>query len=388
MLGALVLVGALAILPYVPRTVVPASAPAGVFSATRALPHLQAIAQEPHPVGSPANARVRKDLLGQIAALGLQPEVQRAAVFRAPTGDGVVVHNVLVRLPGTAPTGAVLLTAHYDSVNSTPGAGDNGMAVAAMVETLRALRAGPPLRNDLIFLFDDGEEPGMYGSQGFVEQHRWAGDVRVVFDFDADSATGPATLSWTTPRDGWLLGEVARAGTGLVDGPRDNPSKRREFKNDLHVYAAAGYPGAHLDQVGGSTYYHTERDSLANVDAGSRQRQGAAMLALARHFGAIPLGATRADDAALLVAFGVPIFAYPLKWTLPLALAVLVAFGLAVGFGWRRGRLRPRGLAAAALALAGSAGALALAAQAAWQAVVAAHAEAQVFSERGFYGQG
>jgi hypothetical protein len=202
----------------------------------------------------------------------------------------------------------VLLTAHYDSVNSAPGAGDDGMAVAAMVETLRALRAGPPPRNDLIFLFNDGEEPGMYGSQGFIEQHPWAADVRVVFDFDADGPTGPSTIGWTTPRDGWLLREMARAGTGLVAGPLVNPSKRREFENDLHVYAAAGYAGAHLDVVGGSTFYHTARDSLANADLASLQHQGAAMLALARHFGSVPINAVPADDAMLLMAFGAPLF--------------------------------------------------------------------------------
>jgi hypothetical protein len=263
------------------------------------------------------------------------------------------------------------------------------MAVAAMVETLRALRAGPPLRNDLVFLFNDGEEPGMYGSQAFVERHPWAADVRLVFDFDADSATGPTTVQWTTPGDGWLLSEVARAGAGLVAGPWDNPSDRQAFRNDLHVYAAAGYPGAHLDQVGGSTFYHTARDNLASVDPAALQRQGTAMLALARHFGGVPLGAMEADgDASLLMAFGTPLVAYPLALTLPLALAVLLGFGLVAGLGLRRGRLTPGGLAGAALALLAGGGALAVAAQLAWQAIVAAHPEAPFFAERGFYGQG
>src|SRR5512133_2188159 len=88
MLGTLVVLGALAIAPYVPMGVVPASAAADVFSAERALPHLRISTEEPRPVGSPANARVRDYLLAQISALGLRPEIQRAAMFRAPTGDG------------------------------------------------------------------------------------------------------------------------------------------------------------------------------------------------------------------------------------------------------------------------------------------------------------
>jgi hypothetical protein len=45
-------------------------------------------------------------------------------------------------LAGRDPSGAVLLVAHYDSVTTAPGAADNGAAVAAVLEALRALRAG------------------------------------------------------------------------------------------------------------------------------------------------------------------------------------------------------------------------------------------------------
>ena len=47
-------------------------------------------------------------------------------------GKATKVENILVRIEGTQPSQAVLITAHYDSVPSAPGAGDNGMAVAAM----------------------------------------------------------------------------------------------------------------------------------------------------------------------------------------------------------------------------------------------------------------
>jgi hypothetical protein len=111
------------------------------------------------------------------------------------------------------------------------------------------------------------------------------------------------------------------------------------------------------------------------------------MLALAHHFGDVPLGATQADDATLLMVFGVPIGTYPLDWALPLALAVGLAFILVVGFGLWRGRLTLRGPAGALLALVAGAGTMALGAHGAWQVLVATHPEAAYFSERGFYGQ-
>lgn len=245
---------ALALYQFVPPAVVPADAPATEFSAEHAMAHLEAIAREPHPVGSPENARVRDYLIGQISAMGLRPEVQKTTVFQSnpdEASQAARVENILVRIEGTEPSRAVLITAHYDSVVTGPGAGDNGMSVAAMLETLRALKAGSPPRNDLIFLFNDGEEPGMFGSTGFVEQHPWAKDVGVTFDFERDAPTGAAMLLWTAAKDGWLVREIADASPGILATSVVNTSKRRDYNNDLHVLAAAGLTGAHFDSMSG-----------------------------------------------------------------------------------------------------------------------------------------
>ena len=105
----------------------PASAPATQFSAGRALEDLKVIAAEPHGAGSPAQARVREYIIAQANALGLEAEVQTSEP----------VSNILVRLPGSANTKAVLITGHYDSHPPAPGAGDDGVTIAAMLETMR-----------------------------------------------------------------------------------------------------------------------------------------------------------------------------------------------------------------------------------------------------------
>jgi hypothetical protein len=390
MLLALVLTAVLAMRPFFLPAIAPADAPTATFSAARAVPHLQVIAREPHPVGSPENARVRDYLLAQLTALGLQPEVQRATGFRPEDGMIAPVENVLVRLPGTAPTKAVLIVGHYDSVVGAPGAGDNGIAVAAMLETLRALRAGPPLRNDLIFLFDDGEEPGLLGARAFVEQHPWAREVGVVFDFDADNPTGPTVLSWTSPRDGWVVDEVARAAPGLLAISVDIPAKRKWGDNnqDLHAFVAAGFTGAHVNTVGGSTVYHSPRDSLASLDPRSLQDRGNVMLAVVRHFGDLPIGATAADDASFYSLFGWAILRYPATWALPLALLASLGVAASLVLGLRRRRLTGRSLALALLAVPVGILATALAAHLAWQVILAAHPESRIFAELDFYGRG
>jgi hypothetical protein len=381
----------LALYQFVLAAVVPADAPKTEFSAERAMPHLRAIAREPHPVGSPENARVRNYLIEQISAMGLRPQVQKATVFESvpDEADATTVKNILVRIEGTEPRSrAVLITAHYDSVPTGPGAGDDGMSVAVMLETLRAVLAGPPLRNDLIFLFNDGEEAGLIGSTAFVEQHPWAKDVGVVFDFDRSDGRGAAILSWTAAHDGWLVQEIANASPGTVATSADNDSERQDYENDLHAFAAAGFTGAHFDNVSGSTRYHTMRDNLANADPRALQDEGNAMVAIVRRFGNLPIDQTKAEDEVFFALFGGRIVHYPIAWTLPLALLVFLGTVGVIALGLWRGQLSVRGLAGALLVLALGTLTAVGAALLASQLLLAAHPESQVFSESDFYGQG
>ena len=64
------------------------------------------------------------------------------------------------------------MDAHYDSMPMTPGAADCGSCVATLLETARALLAGPPLQNDVILVFTDDEElDPMAGADAFVPGH-------------------------------------------------------------------------------------------------------------------------------------------------------------------------------------------------------------------------
>ncbi|MGI9168626.1 MAG: peptidase M20, partial [Caulobacteraceae bacterium] len=100
----------------------PLDAPAGAFSAGRAMIDDAALAPIPHPVGSAANANARDYLIGRMAALGLSPRVQRAESHRAKAfgGEtyvaGAVVENIVGVRPGRdRALPALTLMAHDDS---------------------------------------------------------------------------------------------------------------------------------------------------------------------------------------------------------------------------------------------------------------------------------
>ncbi|MGR8953364.1 MAG: M28 family peptidase, partial [Gammaproteobacteria bacterium] len=129
------------------------------YSVNTALAHLKHIAAEPHPLGSKAHQRVAGYLLEQLNHLGYQADVQETIAV-SPRDDTdrsgreqvlkvAWVKNIAVRIPGSDSRGAVLIAGHYDSVDSSFGAADNGAAVASMLEVLRLLKNSPPPKNDM-----------------------------------------------------------------------------------------------------------------------------------------------------------------------------------------------------------------------------------------------
>ena len=123
------------------------------------------------------------------------------------------MRNIVARWRGSGQPGkkTLLLSAHYDSVPRGPGAGDDASGVAAILESLRALKAGPPPERDVIILINEGEEVGLFGADGLLQEHPWAKDVGVVLNFDARGNSGPSYMFETSEGNGWLIEQLARA---------------------------------------------------------------------------------------------------------------------------------------------------------------------------------
>ncbi|GAA3158636.1 M20/M25/M40 family metallo-hydrolase [Planomonospora alba] len=332
----------------------PAAAPAERFSAGRALVHLERFATEPRPVGSPASRRARDYLAGRLRAAGLQVEIQRSVGARSAAGLATFgrVDNIVGRLPGTASTGTVLIAAHYDSAAMGPGASDDGAAVAAMIETVRALRAGPRLRNDIVLLMSDGEEDGVLGAEAFVRGHPLGRAGGVLLNWEARGVSGPSLLFETSAGNARLVETFA----GAVPAPRGHSAMVELYRllpnnTDFTPLTRAGFTGMNFAYIERSSLYHTASDSIANLDRGSLQHHGTNMLALARALGDADLRTTASDhDAVYFRALGTMIvYSDRLVWPLAL-LAVVAVAGLAVLARVRRLLSLPGLLAAAASA--------------------------------------
>ena len=271
---------------------VAADAPADE-SADRAWVHLEEIARAPHPIGSPAHDRLAGYLQAELEELGGSFEVQAASV---PELRGYEIHNLMVRFPGTDPTGTILFATHYDSVPPGPGVGDAGVSVAALVETARALAAGGPLRNDVIVMLTDGEEAGLFGGRAFVDEHPWAADVDLVFNFEGRGVSGtPGIVEMERPTVDLISG-IFDAAPPLATSPLSDVATPESYRNrvsDFGEFRRLDIQGAHFAIVGESLYYHTPLDDLERSSRDTVQHLGETALGLARHFGAADLVSLR-----------------------------------------------------------------------------------------------
>src|SRR5512133_3696025 len=197
-----------------PPSPVPATAPDTVFSAERALRHVEQIAARPHPMGTADHDRVRDYIAAQLTQLGVKPQYQQTTAIGTRYQEVGRVQNILAWLAGGDAKGkAVLLVAHYDGVGAGPAASDDAAGSAALLETVRALRARKqPLAHDVIVLFTDGEESGLLGAAAFVREHPWAKDVAVVLNFEARGTSGRSFMFETGPGNRDAVSVLRRAG--------------------------------------------------------------------------------------------------------------------------------------------------------------------------------
>jgi hypothetical protein len=328
-------------------SVSPKTSPQQDFSAERAFEHIKTISLNPHPIGSYEIERVRNYIINEITSLGIAVKVQEATVpdyFKLNNGNPVKIKNIYAVLPGTNSTGSILLVGHYDTVPVSPGANDDSSAVAALLETARALLSAPQLRNDIIILFTDAEEPGQYryGARLFTTNYESINDVRLVLNFEALGRTGPSIMFETGLGNDWLI--------EALDAGSPDPIAF-SFMSDLYrLIAKGGTDFAAFEEVGINglnfaysferTVYHTALDNIDSLDKRSLQHHGDYALNLARYFGNLDLSNVSSNTGSNYVfhsILGSIILKYPTSWALPLTLIVGIILFYLLAVALRKG---------------------------------------------------
>ena len=353
-LATLVLVAIASTLSMAPTGPVAADAPADVFSAGRALRHIEAIADSPRPVGSAQHAEARAYLVGVLRSLGWRTEVQESVGKFDFGGDGTqnmaAVANVIATKPGSNAIGTVLLAAHYDTVAGSPGAADDGIGVGVLLETARALNAAGALRNDVVILLTDAEEDGLHGAEAFVREQAEALGPTVVLNHEARGASGaPITYRMSSP-NGELLDALSKASGASADSSAEAIFETLPNNSDFTPFVQAGLDGYDTGIMADGAYYHSPLDDPTHLSAASLQQMGETTLELTRELASTDLAAVAEGDEEIVTTFPWGLFRYPQGLEVPLAVGTLFLTVVLVWLLRRRGALRLPRVALSALA--------------------------------------
>lgn len=265
------------------------------FDTERAITRLSRVLDgTPHPVDSAPLDETRARLLQEIRTLGYTPDLRASNACQALSGTAArcaFVQNIFfVAGPAEnlADTPAVVVSAHYDSVEASPGFGDDGIGLAVWLEVAHHLKQTPPTK-PVVFLLTDGEETGLLGAQAFVDHQKdYPFKVGRIINLEARGVRGPALMFETGHPNAGVVGDWAKNGAR----PFSNSMMTAVYEllpnsTDLTVHLNAGFNGINIAISDGLDFYHTNHDDLAHLNRASVQ-----------HMGDQALGATRAFVAS------------------------------------------------------------------------------------------
>lgn len=294
----------------------------------RMLANIQKLATEPHPSGSAEIEVVRTQLLAEIEDMGLAYTVEDASYTALELADIQVqlsgassidewwewnkewiakeydihsieemlatlvgedgtlnLQNILVKLDAPDTDSGVMFVSHYDSTSGGPGAADDMVAVCAMLEALREQTTNSTLKNDIYFLFTDGEENYLLGANKFVKAHPELKDkIDMVINFEARGNSGGVLLFETSPKAYQLIETTIKSGAKPIGMSWAAAIYAMMPNNtDLTHFLNAGYNGINFAAIEGVETYHQPTDTYENLNKSTAWQYLHTTLALASY---------------------------------------------------------------------------------------------------------
>jgi Peptidase family M28 len=244
----------------------------------------------PRPQGSSAAQRTLEWLESELVAIGAQPERLEVGTVELPAIRVLGVqhrsaHPITVSDPdlvvrfGTSDAKALLIMAHYDTVEGSPGGIDNAAGVAVVLELARELQQSPPPQ-PVMLVFTAAEEVGLAGAEALAAEY--ADRVALAISLDLIGGDGELVVNGASELIGaaelrWLAdaGDAARVTLDVPAVHRvvsrwwpesersDHGPFTRRGTRGIHFYNR-GHDGEWIDLA-----YHSARDTAARVEPAS-----------------------------------------------------------------------------------------------------------------------
>ena len=262
------------------------------------------------------NAVLRQDTLELITVFDENEIIVEKEVNNVVTYIPGKVSKASYAEDGTLKGDVIMFMAHYDSVKY--GAMDNGSSVATMLENVRYLLDGgeqKEFENDLLFVFTDSEEEGMYGAYAFANQFKGFGDVysrvKLGTNFDSLGNGGSLVMFQSNKNNRKLIASYAGVNGGtFVSSVADFVYNTMSNFTDFEIYG--DIPSLNFANVGGTKIYHSAIDNFENVNPRTLKEQAYMMYKLYNEYGNADLDSLKAEGSAVFFSYlDIMTVAYP-----------------------------------------------------------------------------
>lgn len=197
------------------------------------------------------------------------------------------------------------MMAHYDSAKEGPGAGDDAVSVASLLECMRILSLKKDMKNTVYFLITDGEESGLVGADYFVKNPLFdPKEITIVTNFEARGNKGVPLMFRSSENNKNLLKIIS-----------ENTDKKWTFSwfndifkimsnsTDLGIFINNGYKGLDFAMAQGSENYHKASDNYENLSVKSANQYLKTVTDLAKYFSSIDEIKTDSNENGLVFSF-------------------------------------------------------------------------------------
>ena len=184
------------------------------------------------------------------------PQTSLSASFNVSM-ERIESQNVMAKLPGHSQADEILMvSSHWDAYGQgapdaqgrtiRPGANDDALGTAGVIELARILASGPPLARSIIFAVWTAEESGLLGSTAYAQNPVFPIERTALnLTLDILQTAGPAhDVILVGEGQSDLEGDLARAAArqGRVVTPENLPENGLFFRADHFSMARVGVP--------------------------------------------------------------------------------------------------------------------------------------------------
>ena len=221
----------------------------------------------PHPTGSNTIEKVKQYLLNKLSNINQKIQIHQWE-YKEKKGD-----NIIVTIKGQASSKDIIIVcAHYDTVEVSPGSDDDGSGVASIIMMSEILSKYTHNSTIKLILFS-GEEQGLLGSKKYVEELEKQ-DVNIIgilaldkIGYAKTSEQGKTIRHHANPSSSWMLDITEEISNTYKDEININIEKQPfDGSSDHKSFVDKGYSGSNLVEKSLNPYYHTSEDLLKHMN--------------------------------------------------------------------------------------------------------------------------